>query len=179
MITFHSYRSGIPAASRCIDMTFLGTRKKTNPEHSSKSSKRIAQEIRKLTCGKVMLPAHEVDEMTSIDEVVRIIATKDWDHVMITDDRGSLVGRVHAVDLLKLIMNKRINRDLYWMEAVPIRQAVTQPPLQVKTSTPLMVAATLMLTHDLNQIAITDSNGSLVGHVSHAVVARHLPRFLL
>jgi CBS domain-containing protein len=40
-----------------------------------------------------------------------------------------------------------------------------------------MVAATLMLTHDLNQIAVTDAKGSLVGYVSHAVVARHLPRF--
>jgi CBS domain-containing protein len=98
---------------------------------------------------------------------------------MVTDDRGSLVGRVHAVDLLKLIMNKRINRDLHWMEAVPISQAVSQPPLQVRANTPLMVAATLMLTHDLNQIAVTDAKGSLVGYVSHAVVARHLPRFLL
>ena len=160
-------------------MGLLGTRKKIDTEVRGRPSKRIAREIREMTCGQVMLAAHEVDEMDSIDEVVRLITAKDWDHVMVTDDRGSLVGRVHAVDLLKLIMNKRINRDLYWMEAVPIRQAVTQPPLQVKTSTPLMVAATLMLTHDLNQIAITDSNGSLVGHVSHAVVARHLPRFLL
>jgi len=160
-------------------MSLPGVRKKTDTNRRSRPSKRIASEIRKLTCGQVMLAAHEVDEMDSIDDVVRLIAAKDWDHVMVTDEVGSLVGRVHAVDLLKLIMNKRINRDIFWMEAVPILQAVTQPPLQVKTTTPLMVAATLMLTHDLNQIAITDANGVLVGHVSHAVVARHLPRFLL
>ncbi|DAC49035.1 MAG: hypothetical protein CL969_00860 [Euryarchaeota archaeon] len=160
-------------------MSLLGARKKTDTNRRSRPSKRIASEIRKLTCGQVMLAAHEVDEMDSIDDVVRLIAAKDWDHVMVTDEVGSLVGRVHAVDLLKLIMNKRINRDLFWMEAVPILQAVTQPPLQVNTTTPLMVAATLMLTHDLNQIAITDAHGVLVGYVSHAVVARHLPRFLL
>ena len=106
-------------------MGLLGTRKKIDTEVRGRPSKRIAREIREMTCGQVMLAAHEVDEMDSIDEVVRLITAKDWDHVMVTDDRGSLVGRVHAVDLIKLIMNKRINRDLYWMEAVPIRQAVT------------------------------------------------------
>ncbi len=160
-------------------MSLLRARKKTETNRRSRPSNRIAREIRELTCGKVMLAAHEVDEMDSIDDVMRLIVAKDWDHVMVTDEVGNLVGRVHAVDLLKLIMNKRINRDHFWMEAVPILQAVTLPPLQVKTTTPLMVAATLMLTHDLNQIAITDVHGVLVGHVSHAVVARHLPRFLL
>ncbi len=160
-------------------MSFIRARKNGGTNRVAKSTKKIASEIRELTCARVMLAAHEVDEMDSIDYVVRLLAAKDWDHVMVTDDRGSLVGRVHAVDLLKLIMNKRINLDLHWMEAVPISQAVTQPPLQVRANTPLMVAATLMLTHDLNQIAVTNSNGTLVGYVSHAVVARHLPRFLL
>ena len=40
-------------------------------------------------------------------------------------------------------------------------------------------AAALLLTHDLNQIAVVDDEGGLVGMVSNAVVARHLPRFLL
>ena len=65
------------------------------------------------------------------------------------------------------------------MEAFPISEAVTQPPLQVSTRTPLMAAVALLLTHDLNQIAVVDDEGGLVGMVSNAVVARHLPRFLL
>ncbi len=140
---------------------------------------RTAKEIRKLTCGRVMLAAHEVDEMDSMDSVMRTMIAKDWDHVMVTDDRGVLVGRVHAVDLLKLIGRNRINRELHWMEAVPISDAVTQPPLQVSTQTPLMAAVALLLTHDLSQIAVVDDEGGLVGMVSNAVVARHLPRFLL
>ena len=36
-----------------------------------------------------------------------------------------------------------------------------------------------MLTHDLNQLAVTNNQGQIVGTVSHSVVARSLPRFIL
>ena len=50
-------------------MSLLGARKKTDTNRRSRPSKRIASEIRKLTCGQVMLAAHEVDEMDSIAPV--------------------------------------------------------------------------------------------------------------
>jgi CBS-domain-containing membrane protein len=49
----------------------------------------------------------------------------------------------------------------------------------MRQNTPLLKAAALMLTHDLNQLAVTDSEGSIVGSVSPSTVARHLPRFIL
>ena len=160
-------------------MGLLKSKKQNEQMPLKRSAESAARQIRKLTCGQVMLAAHEVNEMDSMDRVIRTMIAKDWDHVMVTDDRGSLVGRVHAVDMLKLIGRNRINRELHWMESVPISQAVTLPPLQVYSTTPLMVAATLMLTNDLNQIAVVDEDRGLVGMVSNAVVARHLPRYLL
>jgi len=56
---------------------------------------------------------------------------------------------------------------------------LTNPPLTVRTGTPLLKAGALMLTHDLNQLAVVDDEGALVGAVGHNTVARVLPRFLL
>ena len=114
-----------------------------------------------------------------MDKIMRTMTEKDWDHTFLVDDLGLPTGRVHAVDLLKLINRKRINRDLAWMQAVPAIELVTQPPLSVRLKTPLIKAAALMLTHDLNQISVIDDDGCLVGYISQAIVARHLPRFLL
>jgi CBS-domain-containing membrane protein len=36
-----------------------------------------------------------------------------------------------------------------------------------------------MLTHDLNQIAVVNQEGVLVGVVSHKTMAKTLPRFIL
>ena len=70
-------------------------------------------------------------------------------------------------------------RDIAWMHAIPARQLVTQETMTMKESTPLLKAAALMLTHDLNQLAVTNRQGQIVGTVSHSVVARNLPRFIL
>jgi CBS domain-containing protein len=65
------------------------------------------------------------------------------------------------------------------MMMVPAIQMVRIPPLQVGLNTPLLKAGALMLTHDLNQLAVVNEDGELVGAVSHATMARNLPRFLL
>ncbi len=114
-----------------------------------------------------------------MDRVLRTLTMRDWDHLFLVDELGVPVGRVHAVDVLKLIQRKRVNRDLAWMQAVEASQLVNMPPMQVSTSTPLLKAAALMLTHDISQLAVVDIEGSLVGVVTTAVVARHLPRFIL
>ena len=65
------------------------------------------------------------------------------------------------------------------MMATPAIELVRNPPLQVKVGTPLLKAGALMLTHDLNQLAVVNDDGELIGAVSHVTMARHLPRFLL
>jgi CBS-domain-containing membrane protein len=65
------------------------------------------------------------------------------------------------------------------MHAIPARQLITQSTFTMRQNTPLLKAAALMLTHDLNQLAVTDSEGAIVGSVSPSTVARHLPRFIL
>nr|AIE91068.1 hypothetical protein [uncultured marine group II/III euryarchaeote AD1000_105_G07]AIF00921.1 hypothetical protein [uncultured marine group II/III euryarchaeote KM3_13_G01] len=114
-----------------------------------------------------------------MNRVLRTLTKHNLDHIFLVDEDGVPVGRVHAVDMLKLIQRKAVNRDLAWMQAVEASQLISQPPLQVIQSTPLLKAAALMLAHDLNQIAVVDDEGCLVGVVGHSLVARHLPKFIL
>lgn len=135
--------------------------------------------IRSLTCGRVMIPPHIIGRDASVADALDKITTKDWDHLFIVNSERVPIGRIHAVDVLKLIARKTVNRDIAWMHAIPARQLVTQETITMRESTPLLKAAALMLTHDLNQLAVTNSEGEIVGTVSHSVVARHLPRFIL
>lgn len=146
---------------------------------SRREVKTPSEAARRVTCGQVMERPRTLSQSVSMDRVLRTLTMRDWDHLFLVDELGVPVGRVHAVDVLKLIQRKRVNRDLAWMQAVEASQLVNMPPMQVSTSTPLLKAAALMLTHDISQLAVVDIEGSLVGVVTTAVVARHLPRFIL
>lgn len=148
---------------------------------SKKTSKRAkdARAVRTVRCADVMQHPNALLAADSMATVVDMLTKHDWDHVFIVDDDGAPLGRIHAVDLLKMIARKTVNRDIAWMHSIPAQQLLTHPPLTVNTSTPLLKAGALMLTHDLNQLGVVDDEGSLVGVVGHNTVARVLPRFIL
>lgn len=146
-------------------------------QEKTTSPKAVA--VRKLRCGQVMERPRALSSTVTMDRVLTTLTARDWDHLFLVDDLGIPVGRVHAVDMLKLIQQKRVNRDLAWMQAVEASQLITQPPMQVTSRTPLLKAAALMITHDINQIAVVDEEGALIGVISHSIVARHLPKFIL
>jgi len=120
-----------------------------------------------------------ISKNASVADALDIITTRDWDHVFIVNSERVPIGRIHAVDILKLVASKTVNRDIAWMHTTPARQLVTQETITMRENTPLLKAAALMLTHDLNQLAVTNGQGQVVGTVSHSVVARNLPRFIL
>jgi CBS domain-containing protein len=138
-----------------------------------------SNDARNLRCGEVMSKPRMLGDSASLSRVIHVMTEREWDHIFLVDDERVPVGRVHAVDLLKMVDRKRVNRDTAWAEAVPALQCVSLPPLAVKENTPLLKATVLMLTHDLNQLAVVDGEGALIGMVSHATVARHLPRYIL
>ena len=138
-----------------------------------------AKSIRSLTCGQVMSIPNVLGRDASVADALDRITKKDWDHLFIVNSERVPIGRIHAVDVLKLIARKSVNRDIAWMHAIPARQLITQSTFTMRQNTPLLKAAALMLTHDLNQLAVTDSEGAIVGAVSPSTVARHLPRFIL
>ena len=138
-----------------------------------------SKSVRSLTCGQVMSSPHVIGENASVADALDIITSHDWDHVFIADSERVPIGRIHAVDILKLVARKTVNRDVAWMHTIPAKQLVTQETMTMKESTPLLKAAALMLTHDLNQLAVTNNQGQIVGTVSHSVVARNLPKFIL
>jgi len=135
--------------------------------------------VRGVLCGNVMQHAHALLCSDSMATVLDVLVKHDWDHVFIVDNDGVPMGRIHAVDLLKMVAKKTVNRDIAWMHSIPARQVLTHPPLTVRANTPLLKAGALMLTHDLNQIGVVDDEGALIGVVGHNTVARVLPRFLL
>jgi len=137
------------------------------------------ENVRRLTCGSVMMKPHYVYDDASVFDVLEKITRHNWDHIFILNDEGVPMGRIHAVDVLKIIAKKTVNRSVAWMYAIPAIQLVNLPPLCVKMSTPLLKAGALMLTHDLNQIGILDAEGALVGVVGFKTMAKHLPRYIL
>ena len=135
--------------------------------------------VRNVMCGTVMEHARSMMATDSMASVLDVLTKHDWDHVFIVDVDGAPMGRIHAVDLLKMVAKKTVNRDIAWMHSIPAQQVLTHPPLTVRATTPLLKAGALMLTHDLNQIGVVDDEGALVGVVGHRTVAKVLPRFLL
>ena len=148
--------------------------KSRNPPKDSRSAA-----ARSLTCGQVMTRPHALRRDASVADALEKITSHDWDHIFIVNSERVPIGRIHAVDILKLIARKTVNRDVAWMHAIPARQLVTQETLTMKVNTPLLKAAALMLAHNLSQLAVVNSEGALIGVVSHSCVARHLPKFLL
>jgi len=135
--------------------------------------------LRRLTCGQVMSKPHVMSMDDTMAKVLDRITRKNWDHIFLVDSDRAPAGRIHAVDVLKMIATKTVNRDIAWMHAITAREMVTQPPLTVRIDTPLLKACALMITHDLNQVAVVDYSGEMVGVISMATIAKHLPRFIL
>ena len=137
------------------------------------------KKVREVLCGTVMQHPHSLLGSDSMATVLDVLTKHDLDHVFIVDRDGAPMGRIHAVDLLKMVAKKTVNRDIAWMHSIPAQQALTHPPMTVRATTSLLKAGALMLTHDLNQIGVVDEEGTLIGVVGYNTVARVLPRFLL
>ncbi len=134
---------------------------------------------RSITCRETMKDANWVFGTDTMADVLDDLTQNDWDHVFVVNKEGVPMGRIHAVDMLKIVAKKNVERSVAWMLSVPAKQLINLPPLTVKTNTPLLKAGALMLTHDLNQIAVVNSDGVLVGVVGYKTMAKHLPRFIL
>ena len=126
-----------------------------------------------------MSDANWVFANDTMADVVDDLTQNDWDHVFVVNKEGVPMGRIHAVDVLKIVAKKNVERSIAWMLSVPAKQLITLPPLTVKANTPLLKAGALILTHDLSQIAVVNADGVLVGVVGHKTMAKHLPRFIL
>ena len=135
--------------------------------------------VRSLTCGQVMTNPQLLGSSASVADVLEKITLNNWDHIFIIDSERVPMGRIHAVDLLKLIARKTVNRDVAWMHSIPAYQLITQETMTMRESTPMLKAAALMLANDINQLAVVDNEGAIVGVVNHSCIARNLPRFIL
>ena len=135
--------------------------------------------VRSISCRETMTDANWVFANDTMADVLDDLTQNNWDHVFVVNKEGVPMGRIHAVDVLKIVAKKNVERSVAWMLSVPAKQLIHLPPLTVKSNTPLLKAGALMLTHDLNQIAVVNQQGVLVGVVGHNTMAKNLPRFIL
>tara|TARA_B100001559_G_scaffold262270_1_gene227505 strand:+ start:20 stop:586 length:567 start_codon:yes stop_codon:yes gene_type:complete len=143
------------------------------------SSDTPKRNVRKLVCRVVMGKPHFVRFDTTLAKIVELVTSKNWDHIFVVDDEKIPMGRIHAVDILKMIAKKTVNRDVAWMHKIQADALINSPPIKVNRQTPLLNAAALLLAHDLNQIPVVDDEGCLCGVISNATITRFLPRYLL
>ena len=153
-------------------------RKLTRAVLSRMSASERSATARSITCGETMTQPHWIWDDSSMVEVIDSLTENNWDHIFVIDSEGAPQGRIHAVDVLKIIARKTVNRDIAWMHGIPAQQLVNQPPITVNESTPLLKAGALMLAHDLNQIGVVDAKGALIGVVGHNTMARKMPKFI-
>ena len=54
----------------------------------------------------------------SVADAIDMITTREWDHIFIVNSERVPIGRIHAVDILKLVARKTVNRDIAWMHGI-------------------------------------------------------------
>ena len=150
----------------------------------SKSRKNMVERersktARSLTCGQVMAIPQLLGSTASVADALEKITLNSWDHLFIINSERVPIGRIHAVDLLKLIACKTVNRNIAWMHSIPAYQLITQKTITMRESTPMLKAVALMLANDINQLSVVDNEGAIVGVINHSCIARNLPRFIL
>ena len=79
---------------------------------------------RAVKCGAVMERPHVLSNQASLATIVDKITINNWDHIYIVDEYRIPMGRIHAVDILKMIAKKTVNRSVAWMHAIPAQQLV-------------------------------------------------------
>tara|TARA_S200000501_G_scaffold57958_2_gene48213 strand:+ start:3706 stop:4188 length:483 start_codon:yes stop_codon:yes gene_type:complete len=154
-------------------------KKLTREKLQRMSSQERSKMAKTISCRETMTDAHWVFSNDSVADVIEDLTENDWDHVFVVNGEGVPTGRIHAVDVLKLIAKKNVERSVAWMQSVPAQQLVNIPPLTVRSETPLLKAGALMLTHDLNQIGVVNNQGVLVGVVEHKTMAKNMPKFII
>ena len=171
--------TGFGDGLRDLGMSRSKMKKSSRNKSETMTPRERSRIVRSITCRETMVDANWVFGHDTMADVLDDLTQNDWDHVFVVNKEGVPMGRIHAVDVLKIVAKKNVERSVAWMLSVPAKQLITPPPLKVKTNTPLLKAGALMLTHDLNQIAVVNSDGVLVGVVGHKTMAKHLPRFIL
>ena len=133
-------------------MASLNRRKSSNSVRKQSGKNRL--DVRRVTCEEVMQKPRAVRSSASMADVLEAMTMKELDHLFIVNRDGVPMGRIHAIDVLKLISRKTVNRSIAWMHGIEAKQLINLPPMTVRLETPLMKAGALMLTHDLSLIHI-------------------------
>ncbi|RJU93486.1 MAG: CBS domain-containing protein, partial [Candidatus Poseidoniales archaeon] len=119
-------------------MASLNRRKSSNSVRKQSGKNRL--DVRRLTCEEVMQKPRAVRSTASMADVLEAMTMKELDHLFIVNRDGVPMGRIHAIDVLKLISRKTVNRSIAWMHGIEAKQLVNLPPLTVRLETPLLKA---------------------------------------
>ena len=80
-----------------------------------------------------MVEANWVFANDTMADVLDDLTQNDWDHVFVVNREGVPMGRIHAVDMLKIVAKKNVERSVAWMLSASAKQLINLPPLTVKS----------------------------------------------
>ncbi|MDB2333601.1 CBS domain-containing protein [Candidatus Poseidoniales archaeon] len=111
-------------------MASLNRRKTSNSVRKQSGKNRL--DVRRLTCEEVMQKPRAVRSTASMADVLEAMTMKELDHLFIVNRDGVPMGRIHAIDVLKLISRKTVNRSIAWMHGIEAKQLVNIPVNQIR-----------------------------------------------
>ena len=81
--------------------------------------KKRSRLVRSVTCRETMVEANWVFGSDTMADVLDDLTQNDWDHVFVVNKEGVPMGRIHAVDMLKIVAKKNVERSVAWMLSIP------------------------------------------------------------
>jgi CBS domain-containing protein len=129
-----------------------------------------------------------VEPGTSIKDVARLLVERRVSGVPVVDADGSLVGVVSEGDILVKERDRGGSASLLAHvvdldapergkhDAGDAADAMTTPPVTIRSARPVHEAAALMLDRGVNRLPVVDAHGRLVGIVTRADLVRAFAR---
>lgn len=107
-----------------------------------------------------------IQEDTTVNDVSKLLATKQADAAIITDDNGNPVGIITERDLIKQVSKREINK--------PVGQFASKPIRSVPMTYSLLKARSLLEKEGIRHLAITGIDGSIIGILSLADILSNI-----
>lgn len=107
---------------------------------------------------------------TTLDEVARLMLANGCGEIPIVDTAGAPIGVVTDRDIVCRVVAEGKNPSAYTAET-----CMSQPVVTVRDTDAIATAVSAMQTHQIRRVPVVDADGSCVGIVAQADIARHAP----
>jgi CBS domain-containing protein len=108
----------------------------------------------------------------SFAEAVKLMTTRDFRHLVVTDDKQTLLGVISDRDILGAM------GSLSDWRVKQVRQVMTPDPITATPETLLSIAVSTMLAKKINCLPVVDYNGAVCGIVTSTDIMKSYQNIL-